>query len=805
MQFDFVSFLIGFITASALYAAAYRYRARLYVLRDRGLTWFRDLQQRLTSGTDFRYRQDVTNIWQSAHLAGSLLALNDLLIPPRFWADTPFEPGKEEETDLTHVVPATFDFTELAGAYQATGPTARDLGRAASHIVIVGKPGAGKSVALTYLGLRAAAKDEICFPTPVLPVMVHAGDLELPLTEKTDVAQPLLDAATAKLGALTASAFPGFCRNALKTGTVLILLDGYEDLPPAHQSLVIEWLRNFMAAYPKNRMIASGPINGFAPLLNLGFVPVAISGWSALDYRALVDKWVAAWSAMLTARKRRPKDEIDPALVAGWLSGGSLGRTPFEVTLKIWTGLAGDAEGPRPVDWTETYFKRFVRAPEARKAFERTAGPLLMHDRYGLPRDKWVAAINSARAEVSNPSTADPEDVIDELAGRGGFLAKRSGGRYTFAHLLVGGYLAAKYAAINESPEAMIEAQSQPTWIPVLRFYAALANAAPVVAHRLSAPPDAVQSDLFLAASWLGDAPPDAQWRADVFRRLAQFFINAQMPGHLRMRAVCALVATRDEMVSKLFKQSLTSKDAAARQYSAAALGVMGDNTAVPDLAKLLNDDQDLYVRWAAALALAAIGDQQALEALGHLLIGGNEGLKRMVCEALALHPTDGHDMLREAVSEQDVSLRRGAVAGLARIGPQPWVRELLNKTFLGDEQWIVKSSAEAALKDLDEPPDRTPRALPPFDQTGWLIKYMASKGRGVPNGPAARMTMLDVLKDADEEVRMAAADHLGRLGATDALPLLTAAARENSRALREVAYKALANIALATGQKITI
>ena len=42
-------------------------------------------------------------------------------------------------------------------------------------------------------------------------------------------------------------------------------------------------------------------------------------------------------------------------------------------------------------------------------------------------------------------------------------------------------------------------------------------------------------------------------------------------------------------------------------------------------------------------------------------------------------------------------------------------------------------------------------------------------------------------------------------MAATDALPLLTNAAREQSVALREVAYKSLAHIAMATGQRVQI
>jgi HEAT repeat protein len=325
------------------------------------------------------------------------------------------------------------------------------------------------------------------------------------------------------------------------------------------------------------------------------------------------------------------------------------------------------------------------------------------------------------------------------------------------------------------------------------------------VAQRLGTPPDAIQSDLFMIAGWLADAPSNALWRPEIFKRLAQFFMNSAIPSHLRSRAACALVLARDDSVNKLFKQSLASPDAATRQYAASALGALGDNTAVADLSKLLHNDSDLFVRWAAALALAIIGDPPAIDALGRMLVEGNEGLRRAVCEALALHITDGHALLRDALVDEEVASRRGAVVGLGRLGPQPWVLELLDKASISDDQWIVKSSAELVVKDLRNPPDRAPKPLPPFDKTGWLIAYAAGKGRGVPTGMAARMAMLDVLREGDETNRMAAADHFGKLAASDAVPLLAAAARGESLALRDMAYRALADISLATGQRLTI
>ena len=63
---------------------------------------------------------------------------------------------------------------------------------------------------------------------------------------------------------------------------------------------------------------------------------------------------------------------------------------------------------------------------------------------------------------------------------------------------------------------------------------------------------------------------------------------------------------------------------------------------------------------------------------------------------------------------------------------------------------------------------------------------------------------LIQALQEGDENIKVAAAEHLGRLIAADAVPALSAAAREASPAVRDTAYQALTYIALATGQRVT-
>ena len=80
---DAVSFWFGFVVAALLAAALYRFRPRLAAARARvlrSLTAGRDV---FTSGTERLVREDTIRFAQTTHLAGSLFALNDILLPPR--------------------------------------------------------------------------------------------------------------------------------------------------------------------------------------------------------------------------------------------------------------------------------------------------------------------------------------------------------------------------------------------------------------------------------------------------------------------------------------------------------------------------------------------------------------------------------------------------------------------------------------------------------------------------------------------------------------------------------------------------
>ena len=55
------------------------------------------------------------------------------------------------------------------------------------------------------------------------------------------------------------------------------------------------------------------------------------------------------------------------------------------------------------------------------------------------------------------------------------------------------------------------------------------------------------------------------------------------------------------------------------------------------------------------------------------------KNLRRAAAEALANDPVEGHAMLKEGATLDDIMLRRAVVHGLSRVG-QPWAVEMLQQ-----------------------------------------------------------------------------------------------------------------------------
>lgn len=634
--------------------------------------------------------------------------------------------------------------------------------------------------------------------TSMVPILVDLRDLEFDPAlygkqdRALDPAEPLVRAAQRQVTSVTAQIIGSALYPVLEAGRALVLLDGYDDLGPEARRTYYHWLKQFITQYGDNMIVIAGPATGYESLVTLGFTPTFLRAWREGEYARLVERWEKAWAAY--SGERPTPDTVHR------LSVGNRARYMLDVTLKIWTGLAEDSRETGRTGWYDAFVNRRLGAadlqeqadqlPELAAQLLDAQRPLEASKLFGTPsidETKEPGAIDEAETAVP----LDPA-VLTGLV-QAGLLVTYNGTYYDFPHRLITSYLAS--IALEEAgPEYAAEIALDAAWQDAFSFAAAKMNLMPAISRRMETQPDLLYSTLFGIVRWLPDAPRDAAWRGELFRRLGAALMAPQQYPAVRERAMASMIAAREPNVLYVFRQAIQqAPNPDIKRISCIGMGALGLEDATADLEKMLEDD-DRNVQLAAAMSLGAIGTEKAIEIMIHGLFLGSNHVRRAIAEALAAIPGEGHNTLREAINAQEIEIRRAAVYGLSRVR-SPWALTALYRTMFNDEQWFVRSAAESAFLTAESPEHEGPRAHPEPDTLAWVVDWAGEQGQIVPAGEASRQILIRVLQEGDPQFKVLAARTLGRLGHVDGLKPLYAALRDRSEQVRAAAYSALSEL----------
>lgn len=860
MEFDPVSFLLGFGSASGLSYGLWRYRERIRRLQDAAGGQAESAREFVKRSADARYTLDIAAYLQKLHLAGDYASLGDVLIEPRLLAARASHeaPNLQDDLpdDLTYVIPRVYDFPELFANYYLESMHLTDAVAGTPHVAILGNPGTGKTTALVTLGLMAlnqvtfetmqSLTDQIIAEetkgmsekqrenrqrelaeiqertaqqikslddgphrevTPItdfFPLFINLGDIDLDLSiygMEVDPAEPVIRAFQQYVSLITGQAAPVLIYQQLARGRALVLIDGYDDLFPTERARIYPWLQSFLAAYGHNRIVMTGPTTGYDPLVHLGFAPTFIQPWSQLQAEQLVQRWVGAWPEIerkKSGKRKVQKSGVDEKITKRLLVDNR-NRTPFETTLKILAGLNGEERELGRRGWFERFTRDMLPDQEHSPALVREVARL-MQDRETLLKDEQIVEIATKRlTDEEEKPILNIEQFTKDLFGKGLFV-QRAGGTYGFRHPLIRAYYGAE-SLINDGPQRVGEVATQESWQHSLELAASVLDLSPAIYKKLSAPPDLLFSNLLSIARWIPDTPTDARWRGEILKRLSAALLAPSQFATLRERAAAALVTSRDPNVLTLLRQAIRSSNPQVRRLACLGIGAIGAEEALGDLRPMLVDD-DHNVQLSAGLALGAIGTEEALKIMVQGLLQGQEYVRKAVAEALAGVPGEGYAVLRDAVTDNDMMVRRAAVFGLARI-PQNWALESIYRAMLEDSQWYVRSAAEYAFTRVRDPERGGPQAPLKAEQLPWLAEWATSIGQGVPQGDKALQLLVRALQEADTRVKILAAESLGKVGSVSGVKPLYLALTDKSDQVRTAAFEALGNLQLRMTQPL--
>lgn len=770
LQFDWPEFLLGIALG---WAIAFVVRINLSRLsrnpaeiKDRVLTY---IDQQAGDVAE-RYIHELVARAQRMHLAGGLVGLTELVIQPKILLPPrPTIPGETETAadERQILVPNLPDWTILPEIYH-TGSLAIDevIGKG-SGLLLTGPLGSGKTTTLAYLAIKYGRR-YLTADSGALPLLVHVSGLG-PISPRRDPAEPVLEALKSSLPAMVAQRLPHLVHEKLQTGKAILLLDGLDEVGYERIAEVAAWLQQVQSAYRGTWVVAAGPVRGYDGLMEAGLAPMAMAPWEEGDRQAFMAKWSAFWQKNVLDREfGGAMDELEMTLISGWFGASDHGLNPLEFTLRAWAGFAQDSESPAFIDCVEAHIRRIVPAEE-RAAIE---GQAL----------QWLKTQHLSPVGEEN-GHRNPVEIVARTISK-------PRGPSTLNHPALLCYLGAR-ALLAEGPPEFRMFDEWPPMQTALIYYAAIADAGKIVDRFLSETGDPLAGRVLRCARWLRDAPPKAKWRSAIFRRLSQIVQDDSRAYGLRLRAISAFVRANDPSAGVLFRQMLSWESGESRALAALALGGLRDGRGVRPLQALLTEDEDPSVRQAAAMALAAIGSELAIDILKGALTGASGEIRLMAAEGLAIAADEGHEILRQAMRSGDPWTRRAAAFGLSRVS-EGWAKTLLIEAQLEETDWLVRNAIAEALERKQRRPAMVSSPITEPAEHNWLVEFAEREGLGIAPGQLALEALQRAAGAGSLDEHIAAIEAMGWTGAERFELQLTLTAESPQPRLRDAAFEAL-------------
>lgn len=813
---DPFSFFIGFMAASLCWLLASRARPLWNEMRTGWAEGHKAAQTRKINPVEEDHRRITLRRAQGMHLAAQLFALDEIIQEPLLIAPPPrVEPGAPPKFAdvISQTLPYLPTWPEMAAIYHPPTLTLSQALSGNSNIVIIGQPGVGKTVALAHLASLAANRSgKLEALKNVIPFLVHVADLKLPVKDSKDTLTPLIKAASGHFPMFDRGKLPEFFKKTFNNGNALLLVDGFDEIPPEGQQIITEYFKILTQNYPRTRIVTTGAAEYLDGLIPFGFTPLALCTWSTRKNKAFLERWSQLWSQIIAMETwaQTSADEVDPLLLNLWLSADTALLSPLELTLKAWGAYAGDGLGPNVLDAIASHIRRIAPANTPIAALETLAMQVILNSQPVFDPHKareWVKSFEAADKKPEGSSSEPTEGtklnkgkkaekvaagptagLLGKMAASG-LLFTSPNNQMRFSHLVFAGYLAGHALTNYNAEEAIL---NQPDWAGkylAMRYFSAKGDASKLVQSMMEFSRLPMHRPLFAAARWLRDAPRNAPWRDKLLGTLAAIMQTEDIPLSLRGQAMAAFVFSNDLGAAALFRQLATSPSFELVQLAILGSGAISDAKAVKALENALNAPSSLPVRRAACMALVAIGTNEALESIARALLNGDEAIRRAAGEALANDPREGHAMLRDGATLDDVLLRRAVIYGLGRID-EPWALETLQKTQAEDDQWMVRNAATEVLD--AKAAWRVPSKLIAPSESPWLIEFAGKQGLGISPGSPATDILLLALKSEESDYRLAALPYLKYTPNEGVITQLYNAMYKDDPDLREAAYNTL-------------
>ncbi len=642
---------------------------------------------------------------------------------------------------------------------------------AENHVLLVGKPGSGKSTALARLLLEEAEKAKYLGDSGCIPVLL---ELRQYTTSVMDLIQNFLHRHGLYLDVEI--------KTLLRNRQFLLLVDGVNELPNKEAR---RDLKTFRENHPKTPMIFTTRDLGVGGDLGIE---------QKLEMQPLTEEqmqqFIRAYlpetgEEMLQRLGERLRSFGETPLLL-WMLCELFQQTNnippnlglvFRQFTQFYVGKIKDDVGL--VEELRGWWKQSLEA----LAFTMMQGETPTELRVIIDRLEAEEILTKfLEGKVDYPPTRAKELLKDLLKHH--LIQISSNEKIEFRHQLLQEYYAAE-CLLQKLPHISNEKLKR-DYLNYLKWTEPLALMLALVekeAQAVGVVKLALEVDLELGARLAGEVKPEFQ------KKTVDLILELEVSEAIKMEF---LGSTRSGHGFAFVTNGLQNQDANVRITAAWALGEIKDSQAVAPLIQALQD-RDSWVRSRAAEALGKIKDRQAVAPLIQALQDRDSWVRSRVAEALAkIKDSQVVAALIQALHDQDSDVRSRVAEALREIKNSQAVVALIQA--LHDQDSWVRSIAAQALKEIKDSQAVAPLIQALNHQDSW-VRSIAAQALGEIKDSQAVAPLIQALNHQDSWVRSIAAQALGKIKDSQAVALLIQALQDRDSSVRRIAAQALGEI----------